>query len=132
MSPRTLSPISAVASLTLGGLGLMIPGTLAAALGMALDPASIAVARLACAAYLGYAVLDWMARDVTDAPAWRAIAGANAAGWGISAAALALSVWASGLDGRVWLMCAVQAVFAIAWASAYVRADDPATVSSPA
>jgi predicted permease len=132
MSPRTISPIAAVASLVFGGLGLIAPQTLAASLGMALDPVGSVAARLACAAYVGYAVLAWMARDVTDGAAWRAIAAANAAGWGISGAALALSVASDGLDGRVWLMIATQVVFALAWASTYSRVARPGAASSPA
>ncbi len=132
MSPRTISPIAAVASLVIGGLGLIAPQALAAPLGMTLDPVGIIVARLTCAAYLGYAVLTWMARDVTDAASWRAITAANAAGWGISAATLALSVWSAGLDGRVYLVIAIQVAFGLAWASTYVRVARPAVASSAA
>lgn len=132
VSPRTLSPIAAVTSLVIGGLGLIAPGTLAASFGMTLDPAGVVVARLACAAYLGYAVLAWMARDVTDAAAWRAIAAANAAGWAISGAALALSVASASLDGRVWLVIATQVVFALAWTSTYSRVAHARAASSPA
>ena len=132
MSPRTLSPIAAVTSLVIGGLGLVAPGALAAPLGVTLDPTGVAVARLACAAYLGYAVLAWLARDLTDAAAWRAIAAANAAGWGISAAIVAFGIGSAGLEGAAWLMVATQVAFALAWASAYVRVARPVTASSAA
>ena len=45
---------------------------MATAFGISLDPIGIDLVRLACAAYLGYAALNWMARGVTDAAAWRA------------------------------------------------------------
>jgi hypothetical protein len=117
LSPRTLATIAALTSLILGGGGLVAPRLLASAFGISLDPTGIDLARLACASYVGYAALNWMARGVTDAPARRAIAAGNAIGWAAGCLATMLGVL-SGLDERVWLLVAIAMAFTAAWSLA--------------
>ena len=127
MSPRTLAPVAAV-SLVFGGIGLLAPDALATAFGITLDPTGIEVVRLTCAAYLGYGVLNGLARGVTDAAAWRAIATGNAVGWGAGAVVLVLAAAGvfrsvAGFDGRAWLIVAMQVGFTAMWSLAYVGAE---------
>lgn len=137
MSPRTLAPIAAAVGLVFGGLGLLAPEAMTAAFGISLDRTGTEVARLACASYLGYGALAWLARGVTDAAAWRAIAAGNAVGWGAGAVVVVLAIAGvfgpiAGFDARAWLIVAMQAVFTGLWSLAYVgsaRVADRAAAS---
>jgi hypothetical protein len=118
---RTVALAGAVTSTSTGLLGLLIPDLLASAVGIDPDAVVTTVIRLVCAAYLGYGLLAWSARNMTDVVAWRAIAIANAVSWGLSACALAIGL-ASGVGAAwVWTLVAMQVAFAVAWASALVR-----------
>ncbi len=118
---RTVALAAATASTSAGILGLLIPDLLASAAGIDPDAVVTTVIRLACAAYLGYGLLAWLARNVTDVLAWRAIAIANVVSWGLSACALAIGL-SSGVGAAwTWFLVAIQVVFAVAWASALVR-----------
>ncbi len=121
VGPRTVALAGAITSTSTGILGLLIPDLLASAAGVDPDAVVTTLIRLACAAYLGYGLLAWLARNVTDVVAWRAIATANAVSWGLSACALAIGL-GSGLGAAwIWILVAIQVVFAVAWASALVR-----------
>ena len=121
MTPRTFATISAITSLSFGVVGLVMPQVLGKAFGVEFDLTAMALARLASAAYVGYAVLAWLARDVTDPVASRAVAGANAVSWALSAVVVATAI-ASGVgDGRLWIMVGMQVVFAVGWSLAYGR-----------
>jgi hypothetical protein len=128
MTPRTTATVAAVTSLVFGAAGIIAPESLGAAFGIVLDPTGLALARLACAAYLGYAALAWLIRDVTDPGAWRAVAGSNSLSWGVSACVVAAAVISGLGDPRVWAVVAMQALFAAAWALAYGRV--PASVAA--
>jgi hypothetical protein len=118
---RTVALAGAVTSTSTGLLGLLIPDLLASAVGIDPDAVVTTVIRLVCAAYLGYGLLAWLARNMTDVVAWRAISIANAVSWGLSACALAIGL-ASGVGAAwVWILVAVQVAYAVAWASALVR-----------
>ena len=121
MTLRTLATIAAVASMLFGIPGLLIPDTMTAAFGVRLDATSIAVARLACASYIGFAVLNWLARDISDAAAWRAISIGNAAAWGISAVVVTLAVLSGLGSATSWALVAMEVVFTAAWLWAYSR-----------
>jgi hypothetical protein len=129
MTPRTTATAAAVTSLVFGAAGILAPGSLGSAFGISMDPTATALARLACAAYLGYAALAWLVRDVADRGAWRAVAGANSLSWGLSACVVAAAV-ASGMgDARTWAVVVLQAFFAAAWALAYGRATMSASAA---
>jgi hypothetical protein len=79
--PRAMKTFAAAAAAVsfVGGLGgLLAPGPLAGAFGVSLDPVRTDLLRLAFVSYLGYAALNWSARDVTDAAAWRGLRGRRA------------------------------------------------------
>jgi hypothetical protein len=141
MSPRMLAPIAAFVGLAFGGLGVLATVPLAALFGITLDGPGLIVARLACASYLGFGVLNAMARGVDDPVAWRAIAAGNGIGWGVGAVIMVLGILgviggsaALVSDTRVWLLPAMQVAFAALWLLAFLGSGRPAsrTASSPA
>lgn len=121
MGPGTLARIAGSTAVAFGAVGLFVPEAFAAAFGIGLDPVGVALARLACASYVGFGVLNLMARNVQDASAWQAITAGNAVGWAASTAVVAHGVL-SGL-GQVTavVLLALQIGYAIAWAAMYVR-----------
>ena len=125
MAPRTVAIANVFVSLLLGGIGLVAPQAMATAFGVNLDQTGEALARLACASYVAWGVLAWLARDLTDPRAWRAVAGASAVGWTLGAAVTAIGR-VSGLGGvQGWLIVVIQVVFAVAWVLVYARASSP-------
>lgn len=122
MSPNRLARVAAASSIFFGLAGIAVPEAFATAFGVSLDATGLAVARLACASYVGLGILDWMARDLTDAAAWRAIASGNLAGWAISGVVVVASILGGLGDARAWIIVALQAAFALAWALAHGRA----------
>jgi hypothetical protein len=126
MPPRTLASIAAFVGLAFGGLGVVATVPLAAVFGITLDDTGLLVARLACASYLGFGVLNAMARGVTDPVAWRAIAAGNGIGWGVGAVIMVLGMLgvlggsaAYVSDARAWLIPAMQIAFAALWLLAF-------------
>lgn len=73
MELKKLFMFTAVLTLTFGIGFLLLPGTMSAPYGFRLDEAGLHVARSLGAAYLGLAALAWLARDVPDCEARRAI-----------------------------------------------------------
>jgi len=121
MTLRTVATLSAITSLVFGFVGLLAPQVFATALGVQFDATATVGVRLASASYLCFGLLDLLARDVTDAVAWRAIGTANAAGWALGAVVAATAI-ASGLgEARAWALVAMQVGFAAAWSLALVR-----------
>lgn len=116
---RTLTTLTAPISFAFGLAGMAIPGRLAGAFGLKLDgPVSRGLARLACASFVGYSALNWLARDVTDAGAQRAIAAGNATGW-LAGGTVTLAALSSPLGTpATWSIVGLQAVVGSAWLAA--------------
>jgi hypothetical protein len=123
MSFRTLARLNAVTSLAFGLIGLVLPSALASALGLDLGGLAVPVAlgRLAATAYLGYAVLAWMSRDVIDPLATRAIAAGNAVAWGLGAAVAGAGLITGLGEPRAWAVVVMQVAFATAWSLTLAR-----------
>ena len=117
MNRQSLMTIAAGVSIISGLAGLFAPAQLAALFGVTLDDVAMSQARLLGAAYLGYAAIAWLARDVTDRAAVRAIALGSALSWAISAIVTAMIVITGLAGAQTWVLVAVQAAFATAWAS---------------
>jgi len=122
MSFRTLSGANAATSLGFGLVGLLVPSVLATALGIDLDAIGVWVARLASTAYLGFAVLAWLSRDVADPVSTRAIAAGNAVAWGLGAAIVAVALVLGYGEPRAWAFVVMQVAFATAWSLTLARA----------
>ena len=123
MTPRMVATAAAITSFIFGIGGLAVPTALASAFGVTLDPTGIVLARMACASYLGFGVLAWLARDLTDPAAWRAIAAAQAVAWGVGTV-VDIAAIASGLgEARGWAVIALQVAFTVAWSMGFLRAS---------
>ena len=127
MTPRLVARVAALTSLVFGAGGLVVPQMMATAFGAGLDPMGMALARLASASYIGFAVLAWLARDLTDPSAWRAVAGADAIAWALGALVLMVAILSGLGDARAWALVALQVLFALAWSLVLVRPSGMAT-----
>ena len=132
MQPRNLALVGAALGAGFGLVGLVLPGSLAGLFGggISLDATETGLVRLLCASYAGLGALNWVARNLADPAAWRAIAVGNATGWGISGVVAATAL-ASGLgDPVAWMVVALQVVMTVAWLSVLARNRQPGGVTS--
>lgn len=109
--------IASGVSILSGLAGLVAPAQMGVLFGIALDDGAVSQVRLLGASYLGYAVIAWFARDVTDRAAARAISLGSAVSWAISGIVTVSIIVAGLVEPQAWLLVAVEAVFAAAWAS---------------
>ena len=116
MNLQSLMTIAAGTSIMSGLALLFVPAQLGALFGATLDDVASSQARLLGAAYLGYATIAWFARNVMDRAAVRAIALGSAVSWAISAIVTVTAVITGLTGGQAWVLVAVQAAFAAAWA----------------
>jgi len=131
MQPRNVAIMGAALGMGFGAVGLIVPGFFASIFGIGNDATTTALIRLACASYVGLAAMDWMARDVTDAAAWRAIAVGSAIGWALSGVVMATTL-ASGLgDSIAWLVVVIQFAMAFAWLSVVAQSSRRLPAGSP-
>jgi hypothetical protein len=122
MSSRMLATLNAITSLVFGVTGLLLPAVIPAAIGIEVNGPGVVLVRLAATAYLGYAVLSWLARDLVDPAAWRAIATANTVAWALGAVVCGTAVVSGTGDARAWAVVVMQLAFAIAWVTTILRA----------
>lgn len=121
MQPRNLALVGVALGAGFGAVGLIVPESLAALVGIPLDATATVLVRLVYASYVGFGVLNWAARNLTDVAAWRAVSIGNATGWGMSGAVAAIAL-ASGLGNSVgWVVVGLQFVMTIAWLGVFVR-----------
>lgn len=73
MKLSNLFTITAVVSIILGGGFFLVPEALGSPYGLELDEAGVNLARVLGAAFLGYGVLNWSARNSEESDARRAI-----------------------------------------------------------
>jgi hypothetical protein len=121
VNPRNLALIGATLGAGTGAVGLLFPESFASLFGVPLDVTATSLARGLCASYLGFAALNWAARDLTDVAAWRVVAVGNATSWGVSAAVAATAL-ASGVGNSVAVVVVgLQLVMTIAWLGVFAR-----------
>jgi hypothetical protein len=121
MQPRNVALVGAAVGAGFGVVGLIVPGFFATLFGMEQTATTTALIRALCASYVGIAALDWAARNVTDAAAWRAIAVGNATGWAISGVVYATAL-VSGLGNSIaWSIVALQFAMTLLWLSLVAR-----------
>ena len=130
MQPRNLALVGAALGAGFGAVGLIVPESLAALVGIPLDATATVLVRLVYASYVGFGVLDWAARNLTDVAAWRVVAVGNATDWAISGAVAAIAL-ASGLGNSVgWVVVGLQFVMTIAWLGVFLRSRPSGTGAS--
>jgi hypothetical protein len=117
MRLSTLLGINAVLAL-LFGLGFLIaPGPMLSAYGATPSPELAQMARFFGSGLLGYAILTWLARGITDAGARRAIVLSLILSFGVG---FVVAVWGQ-ISGVVhalgWLTVALYLVFGLGYAS---------------
>jgi len=115
MDRRTFMTIAAVASVCSGLGGLLAPTQAGALFGVTFDDVGVSQARFLGAAYLGYAVVVWLGREVRDSAAQRAIALGNVVSWALALMVTVVGI-SSGLgSAQTWLLVALEVPFAAAW-----------------
>ena len=121
MQPRNVALVGAALGTGFGVVGLIAPESLAGFFGggIPLDATATALVRLLCASYVGFAALNWAARDLSEGAAWRAVAVGNATSWAISGAVATIGL-ASGLGNALaWVVVALQLVMTVAWLTVF-------------
>jgi hypothetical protein len=122
MTRSTFMTLSAAISLVYGVVGLAATRQLASIYGATIDPQTELAVKFLAAAYLGYAVTNWVARHTTDPVGRRAIVLGNLTGW---AASLGVGIYGTALIGATVIgiaTVAVQALFTLGWGyHAFVR-----------
>jgi len=107
--------ITGIGSIVLGLAFVLVPGRLGSPYGLELDAAAVVVLRLLGAAYLGYGVLNWWARNAEESRARRAIVLAQFIGSAI-AFITALANQLSGVPNTVgWGAVLVYLLFALGY-----------------
>ena len=99
------------------GVGLVVAsGPLLSIYGITLDKAGTVVAQLHGAALIGFAVLDWFARDVTDPPSRNAVVLGNLAGAVVGFVMILLGQLAGVANALGWSTVAIYLLPALAFA----------------
>jgi hypothetical protein len=127
MDRRTFASIAAIFGLANAVPGLLAPAAVASLYGITVDSQSAVVAQMLAASYVGYAVVNWTARAVTENAVRLGIDAGNLVAWGATAV-----IWiyaaSSGLTNAVsWVGAGLTVLFAIGWA--YFVIADRATAS---
>jgi hypothetical protein len=112
--------VVAAAVAAIFGVGLVVAsGPLLSIYGITLDKAGTVVAQLQGAALIGFAVLDWFARDVSDPPARNAVVLGNLAGAVVGFVVILIAQLAGVANALGWSTVGIYLLVALAFA--YVR-----------
>ena len=115
MKLSNLLVVSAVIA-TIFGVGFVVAtGPLLAIYGITLDKTGTVVGQLFGAALIGFAVLNWFARNVTDPEARRAVVLSNLVGNLIGFVVILLGQLAGIANQLGWSNVAIYALLTLAW-----------------
>jgi hypothetical protein len=107
--------IAAAAGAIAGVAAILAPAEIASTFGVVLDAVGRSQTRLLGGAYIGYAVIVWLCRDIRDVAAQRAIAVGNVVSWSLSLIVGVAGV-VSGLAGtQFWALLVLELAFTVAW-----------------
>jgi uncharacterized membrane protein len=116
MRLNTLLVVSAAIAAVYGVAFVVASGPLLAIYGITLDKAGTLVAQLFGTALIGYAILNWLARNVTDAEARRAVVWTNLATDAIGFVVILLGQLAGIANALGWSSVAIYLLLALAFA----------------
>src|SRR5207244_1326395 len=83
MNRRTFASIAALVSLVNAVPVFIAPDAVASLYGATLDRQSVLLGQMLAASYLGYAVINWSTRGVSELASRRGIAAGNLVAWAI-------------------------------------------------
>lgn len=123
MRLNTLLVVAAVIAAVYGLAFVVASGPLLAIYGVTLDKAGTLVAQLFGTALIGYAILNWLARNVTDPEARRAVVWTNLATDAIGFVVILLGQLAGIANALGWSSVAIYLLLALAFA--YIQFMQP-------
>ncbi len=124
MKIRTLMIVNAIVA-GLFGIGfVLVPGQVLSQYGITTDAAFVLVGQLLGAAFIGFAVLTWAARNSTDSEARRAILLALFVGDAIGFIVALIAQLGGIVNALGWSTVAIYLLLAIGWG--YFRFTKPA------
>lgn len=123
MRLNTLLVVSAAIAAVYGVAFVVASGPLLAIYGITLDKAGTLVAQLFGTALIGYAILNWLARNVTDPEARRAVVWTNLATDAIGFVVILLGQLAGIANALGWSSVAIYLLLALAFA--YIQFMEP-------
>ena len=111
------------------GIGLiLVPGPLLAIYGMTVDKTGTVIAQLFGSLLVGFAVLNWFARTVTDPEARRAVVLGNLAGDAVGFVVIVLGQLSGVANALGWSNVAIYLLLTVAFA--YVQFMQPRRLTS--
>lgn len=116
MNYRSVASANGVFSIGYGAAALAVPTALTSLYGIDLTDREALLVRLLAASYLGFGIIVWAARGVTDAVARRAIALGAVASWGLGIPVSVVAQLAGHANALGWTTPALQVAFTLAWA----------------
>lgn len=122
MNFRTVASANGVWSIGFGAAALAVPAALTSLYGVDLTDREALLTRLLGASYLGFGIIVWAARGVTDAVARTAIAAGAVASWGLSIPVTVAAQLAGHANALGWTTPALQVAFTLAWAFVLLEA----------
>ena len=125
MSLRNLLVVDAVIGVAFGVAFLVASGPLLSVYGITLDKAGTLVAQLFGALLIGFAVLNWFARNVTDPGARQAVVYGNLVGAGIGFVVILIGQLAGIANAVGWSSVAIYLLLTLGFA--YVQFMPPRT-----
>ena len=116
MKLNTMLTIAAVVAGIFGVAFVIVTGPLMSLYGITLDQAGTLVAQLFGAALIGFAVLNWFARNVTDREAQRAVVLANLASDVVGFVMILIGQLAGVANALGWSSVAIYLLLALGFA----------------
>jgi hypothetical protein len=116
MRLSNLLVVAAAIAAIFGVALVVVPGPLLAIYAMTVDKTGTVVAQLFGSVLIGFAVLNWFARNVTDPVARRAVVLGNLAGNVVGFVVILLGQLAGVANALGWSNVAIYLLLALAWA----------------
>jgi hypothetical protein len=116
MKLNILLVVAAAIGAVFGAVFVVAPGPVAAIYGVTLDKGGMLIAQLFGAALIGFAVLDWLARDVTDPTARQAVVLSNIVADAVGFVVILLGQLAGIANALGWTSVAIYLLLALGFA----------------